>query len=157
MIFASELAKCRIFKRISNILLTISILAFLWVLFTAPTNIKTDKDYAYEYATKRLNYSFITVDDAFNNDLQYKFSNYEIFIRDELDFVRNYGVINYFYISSVQDIGNGEFFVRGKEIQLWCDKNTGKCDLKEMGNKTYKIKKIKGKFQLIENNTQTTQ
>jgi len=157
MIFASELAKCRIFKRISNILLTISILAFLWVLFTSPTNIRTDKDYVYEYATKRLNYSFATVNDAFNNNLQYKFPNYEIFIRDEIEFIRNHGVINYFYASNVQDLGNGEFSVKGKEIQLWCDENTGKCDVKELSNKTYKIKKIKGKFQLIENNTQTTQ
>jgi hypothetical protein len=156
MIFASELAKCRIFKRISNILLTISILAFLWVLFTSPTNIRTDKDYAYEYANKRLNYSFVTVDDAFNNNLQYKFPNYEIFIRDELEFIRNHGVINYFYVSSVQDLGNSEFSIKGKEIQLWCD-STGKCDIKESGDKVYKIKKIKGKFQLIENNTQTTQ
>jgi hypothetical protein len=157
MIFASELAKCRIFKRISNILLTISILAFLWVLFTSPTNIKTDRDYVYEYANKRLNYSFITVDDAFNNNLQYKFPNYEIFIRDELEFIKDHGVINYFYVYGVQELGKGEFTVSGREIELWCDKNTGKCDLKEMGNKTYKIKKIKDKFQLIENNTQTTQ
>lgn len=156
MIFASELARCRVFKRISNILLTISVLAFLWEPFTAPTNIKTDKDYVYEYATKRLNYSFMTVDTAFNNDLQYKFPNYEIFIRDELEFIKDHGVINYFYVSDVQDLGNGTFSIRGKEIQLWCD-NTGKCDIKEAGDKVYKVKKIKGKFQLVEDNTQTTQ
>jgi hypothetical protein len=157
MVFASELAKCRTFKRISNILLTIAVLAFLWMIITTPTNIKTDKDYVYEYATKRLNYSYITVDMAFNNDLQYKFPNYEVFIKDELEFIKDHGVINYFYISSVQDFGNGSFSVSGKEIQLWCDRNTGKCDIKELGDKTYKIKKIKGKFQLIEDNTQTTQ
>jgi hypothetical protein len=150
MIFASQLAKCRVFKRISNILLTLSILAFLWVLITAPTNIKTDKDYVYEYATKRLNYSFITVDTAFNNDLQYKFPNYEIFIRDELDFIREHGIVNYFYISDIQELGNGSFSVRGNEMQLWCDRNTGKCDIKEFGDKVYKVKKIKNKFQLVE-------
>lgn len=160
MIFASQLAKCRVFKRISNILLTIAVLAFLWELFTAPTNIKTDKDYVYEYATKRLNYSFITVDEAFNNDLQYKFPHYDIFIRDELEFIKEHGVINYFYVLSVQDLGNGNFSVRGKEIQLWCAGNVGegmKCDIKESGDKVYKVKKIKGKFQLVEDNTQINQ
>jgi len=157
MIFASELAKCRIFKRISNILLATAVLAFLWVLFTTPTNIKTDKDYVYEYVTKRLNYSFATVDDAFNNSLQYKFPNYEIFIKDELDFIKDHGVINYFYVSGIQELGNGSFSVRGNEIQLWCDKNTGTCDIKKAGIEVYNIKKIKGKFQIIESNTQTTQ
>jgi hypothetical protein len=153
MIFASQLAKCRVFKRISNILLTISILAFLWVLFTAPTNIKTDKDYVYVYATKRLNYSFNTVDTAFNNNLQYKFPNYEVFIRDELEFIREHGVINYFYVSDIQE-ENGTFSVKGREIQLWCDMNTEKCDIKEIGDKVYKVKKIKDKFQLVETTTQ---
>lgn len=155
MIFASELSKCRIFKRISNVLLTISILAFLWVLFTSPSNIKTDIDYAYVYATKRLNYTYDTVDLAFKNNLQYQFPNYEIFVRDEIDFIKSHGIINHFYITGIQEgSSKDEFIVRGRETQLWCDQNTGKCDLKEIGNKVYNIKKIKGKFQLVENNMQ---
>jgi hypothetical protein len=155
MVFASELAKCRIFKRISNILLTISVLAFLWVLFTSPSNIKTDIDYVYEYATKRLNYSYNTVDLAFKNNLQYQFPNYEIFVKDEIDFIKSHGIINYFYVISVQEGANkNEFIVRGREIQLWCEQNTGKCDIKEFGDKVYNVKKIKGKFQLIESNMQ---
>ena len=155
MIFAGELAKCRILKRISNILLTVSILAFLWVLFTAPTNIKTDKDYVYEYATKRLNYSYDTVDLAFKNSLQYQFPNYEVFIRDEIDFIKSHRVVNHFYITSVQKSNaENEFIVRGREMQLWCDTVAEKCDLKEMGDKVYNIRKIKGKFQIVENNVQ---
>jgi hypothetical protein len=155
MVFASELARCRIFKRISNILLVISVLAFLWMLFTAPSNIKTDIDYVYEYATKRLNYTYDTVDLAFKNNLQYKFPNYDVFIRDEIEFIKSHGIINHFYVTNVQKgTAENEFVVRGREMQLWCDQNTGKCEIKEMGDKVYNVRKIKGKFQLVENNMQ---
>ena len=152
-IFASELSKCRklkaLFGWIAFFLGFIVFIVFplMW-FFKAPIE-KTSKDFVKEYVLYRMNFTPDTARDAFYNKLQYIHPLYQDIIEDEIRFITEHNIYQYFVLEKViSDYNTKIFRVRGNLIKFSCSLN--QCKKIYDSKVSLFIREIKGKYTIEE-------